>query len=427
MSKILLAILILADTLLIYLLITIFGLEDKALFLSVILILLYYEGIYTNHYDIWQEAKKIIKALFFSTIIILSLSSFILENNLISLLKITLLMLSLAISIILEKRLLKYKLFQKFSSFKEKIHIVGDKEQKKRIEREIRENSYLGYQLQEDGYNSVIIASKGLEKRELDNLIEKFLAKGKRVYVVPYLTDINFANSDILEYTNIKLNTVKIENKLLAKSSIFLKNVIDILLLIISLPVAIILHIFVVIYFYIYRESKEGSLIFKQERLGKDGKPFKCYKYRTMREDKEENDRILKEYFKEHPEEEEYYRVYHKLRNDPRVTKVGKMLRKTSLDELPQIFNVIKQEMSFIGPRPYMVEEGKDLKESDKALILKAKPGITGLWQVSGRSELTFQERVELERWYIKNWSIWLDLIILIKTVKVVLLKAGAR
>jgi len=140
----------------------------------------------------------------------------------------------------------------------------------------------------------------------------------------------------------------------------------------------------------------------------------------------ENSDTILQNYLDQHPDEIRYYAKYHKYKNDPRITKIGKFLRASSLDELPQIINVLRLEMSFIGPRPYMLDEAKDLG-AYKQLILKVRPGITGLWQVNGRNELTFKERNELEVWYIKNWSLWIDTIILIKTFKVVLLKVGAR
>ena len=139
----------------------------------------------------------------------------------------------------------------------------------------------------------------------------------------------------------------------------------------------------------------------------------------------ENGDELLAEYLKNHPEEVEYYALYHKYQNDPRITPFGKFLRKTSLDELPQVFNIMFGQMSLVGPRPYMVEERPKLGE-ESATILWVKPGLTGLWQVSGRNNLTFDKRKELDIWYIQNWSLWIDFIILVKTIKVVLFKKGA-
>ena len=126
-----------------------------------------------------------------------------------------------------------------------------------------------------------------------------------------------------------------------------------------------------------------------------------------------------------HPEEEAYYDLYHKYMNDPRITKVGRFLRRTSLDELPQLFNVLRGEMSLIGPRPYMVIEKNDIGKK-APLVLAVKPGITGLWQVSGRSDVHFDERVEMDVWYMKNWSLWNDVIILLKTIHIVIKRDGA-
>jgi len=172
----------------------------------------------------------------------------------------------------------------------------------------------------------------------------------------------------------------------------------------------------------IKRDEPKQNIFFKQKRLGMEGKPFVCYKFQTMYEN---SDELLQKYLKEHPEEVRYYDTYHKYKKDPRITKIGHFLRRTSLDELPQIFNVFKAEMSFIGPRPYMMNEKEKIGE-DIETVLTVKPGITGLWQVSGRSDVDFHSRVKLDVWYIRNWNLWMDLVILIKTIKTVLLKDGA-
>jgi len=195
------------------------------------------------------------------------------------------------------------------------------------------------------------------------------------------------------------------------------------LLAILLLP--ILLPIMAIIALFIKKEEPEGSIFFRQERLGKDGNLFICYicyKFRTMKEDSE---KLLQDYLSQHPEEMVYYEKYHKYINDPRVTKIGAFLRKTSLDELPQIFNVLKIEMSFVGPRPYMPNEKDKIGESFET-IAKVRPGITGLWQVSGRSEIDFCKRVEMDVWYIRNWNLWMDIVILTKTAKAVLAKEGA-
>jgi undecaprenyl-phosphate galactose phosphotransferase len=165
-----------------------------------------------------------------------------------------------------------------------------------------------------------------------------------------------------------------------------------------------------------------ASPFFAQPRVGRRGRPFPCLKFRTMVRDAGERLAGLLE----DPARREEWERYRKFRNDPRVTWLGRILRSTSLDELPQLFNVVAGHMSLVGPRPYLVEELGRLGP-DADMILSIRPGMTGLWQVSGRRERTFEERLELEAWYVMNWSLWLDLVILLRTVPAVLFRRGAH
>ncbi|MCS5697202.1 sugar transferase [Desulfofundulus thermocisternus] len=138
------------------------------------------------------------------------------------------------------------------------------------------------------------------------------------------------------------------------------------------------------------------------------------------------NEEILRQYLASNPAAKEEWEKYAKLKGrDPRVTRVGRLLRKFSLDELPRIFNVLKGEMSLAGPRPYLPRERLRMETTRKTILL-ARPGITGLWQVSGRNDIDYPERVRLESWYLRNWSLWLDITLLIRTVGVVLARRGA-
>lgn len=133
-----------------------------------------------------------------------------------------------------------------------------------------------------------------------------------------------------------------------------------------------------------------------------------------------DSDRRLQEYLRANPEAAKEWEETHKLKHDPRVTKIGAFLRKTSLDELPQLFNVIRGQMSLVGPRPIVDEEviKYDVFFSDYTMV---RPGMTGLWQTSGRSDASYSRRVRLDAWYVRNWNIWLDISLLVKTVRVVL------
>lgn len=380
---------------------------------------LYYEKIYKFNFDFWQETLKIIKAFFISFVVVLSILALTKTNFQYSRTFIVIYFVLGVIFIPIVKRYVK-KLLYSFDYFKQKVFVVGNVEQIEIFQKEFEYNWYLGQMYATKGYESVIVASLGMDTKKLNETIITHLNRSKELYVVPYMSDINFAHSNIMEYSNIHYNTIQIENKLLIKSNIWIKNITDKLVIIVIFPLFLLIHLLISI---IIKSNSKGSILFKQKRLGKDNIDFECYKYRSMYEN---SDNILEKYLENHPDEIEYYEIYHKYKNDPRITKIGKILRATSLDELPQIFNIIKGDMSLVGPRPYMLNEAKKLGDNQH-FILRVKPGITGLWQVSGRNELTFKERNELEIWYIKNWSLWSDVVILIKTIKVVLLKIGAR
>ena len=385
----------------------------ESFFLIIILsVIFYYEGIYTFRYDFWQEMKKIFKSLFLSFLLTIFMIYFFYKK--ISLNLILFYFLILFVSFPIYKRFIKSILF-KFSFFREKVKVIDNSDQ---IRKEIKNNWYLGMEENDKNFNIVLINSNDFSLFSLNKEIEKHIYD-KKIYLIPYLIDIDFSNSNIFEYQNIRKSVIYIENKLLKLKNILIKNVFDFILALLIFPFFLTIHIIISI---LIKIDSKGSIFFKQERIGKNGKIFTCYKYRTMYENGEE---LLKKYLSKHPEEIKYYEKYHKYKNDPRITKIGRFLRTTSLDELPQIINVLKGEMSFVGPRPYMIDEVQKIK--DLNIILKVKPGITGLWQVSGRNNLTFKERIKIEKWYIKNWSLWLDFVILIKTIKVIIFKIGAK
>jgi undecaprenyl-phosphate galactose phosphotransferase len=169
--------------------------------------------------------------------------------------------------------------------------------------------------------------------------------------------------------------------------------------------------------------ARTGRPVFyRHQRIGKGGKPFVCFKFRTMVADAEA---VLAAHLAAHPEALEEWRRDHKLKDDPRITRFGAWLRRTSLDELPQLFNVLRGEMSLVGPRPVIAEELVRYGES-RVYYVESTPGLTGLWQISGRNDLDYRRRVHLDCWYVKNWSLWYDLVILLKTPRAVLRGHGA-
>ncbi len=197
------------------------------------------------------------------------------------------------------------------------------------------------------------------------------------------------------------------------------KRVFDIvvggLLLIAASPLFIIISILV-------KLTSRGPVLYRQTRLGKGGKPFKVYKFRTMVANA---DNYLREWLSKDPTLRQEFEEYFKLKNDPRVTAVGRVLRKASLDELPQLINVLKGDMHLVGPRPIVREEVR-YYEPYEDVLFSVKPGVTGLWQVSGRSNLPYSERVKIDISYIRRRNFLLDIFILIKTFKIIFTGHGA-
>ena len=181
------------------------------------------------------------------------------------------------------------------------------------------------------------------------------------------------------------------------------------------------LPVFAVISLVIWLDSP-GAVFFSQKRIGYQGKQFTMWKFRTMVKDA---DQLLSEYLKTNLNLQEEWEENHKLKDDPRVTRVGKFLRRTSLDELPQFWNVLKGDMSLVGPRPIVADEIKNYGDAFR-MYQKVKPGMTGLWQVKGRNNSPYKNRVALDQYYVRHWSLWLDVIILLETVYTVLMKIGA-
>ena len=210
-----------------------------------------------------------------------------------------------------------------------------------------------------------------------------------------------------------------LENSVVARNKpIYLvcKRMTDFVLALLGL--AILSPVFMIVAFLIKWDDPKGTVFFGQDRVGKDGELFKMYKFRSMYVDAEERLSNLLEH-------NEVSGAMFKMKEDPRVTKIGACIRKCSIDELPQLFNVLMGDMSLVGPRPALIREVAEYTSHDKQRLL-VTPGISGLWQVSGRSRLTFAQMVELDLEYVTTRSYWMDIKILFKTIKVVCNGDGA-
>ncbi len=201
--------------------------------------------------------------------------------------------------------------------------------------------------------------------------------------------------------------------------SLFSKRVLDLILIALSAPFVLPVSVLIAI---LVKLTSRGPVLYGHKRVGKDGKTIKCWKFRSMVVNA---DQMLDKILAENPEMRKEWEKDRKFTNDPRVTKLGKFLRKTSLDELPQLWNILCGEMSFVGPRP-VTESELDRYGKYSNFILSVKPGLSGMWQISGRSDTGYEERVTLDTYYIQNWSVWIDIWIIIKTFWVVLKGKGA-
>jgi Undecaprenyl-phosphate galactose phosphotransferase WbaP len=262
----------------------------------------------------------------------------------------------------------------------------------------------------------VLIALPEMSEQNLLALVHTVQMHCESIYVVPALWGLPMMNLQVDGFLHARLMMLKLSNNLAKPWNMWLKRGLDLIMgtviTLFALPLGALLAALI-------RLDSEGRALFAQERLGCHGAKFPCLKFRTMHA---KSDEILMQYLRDNPHAVEEWQKYAKLRDyDPRVTRLGRLLRQTSLDELPQLWNVLKGDMSLVGPRPYLPRERARIG-IELPTILSARPGMTGLWQVSGRNQMTFEERVRIEAWYLRNWSIWLDWIILAKTFKTVLL-----
>ena len=261
------------------------------------------------------------------------------------------------------------------------------------------------------------------ERLDLDvhYILNRSLKLDFKIILITLFVTVRNKNSRYYQkyiYEEIPRETVN--NYILRNARLFVKRAIDIVAGLIGIILLIPVTLLIGIINIIFREN--GPIFYSQERIGKNGKKFKMYKYRSMVVDA---DKKLEKLLQENKELRDEFEKTRKLKNDPRITKIGKILRKTSLDELPQLINVLKGEMSLVGPRA-VVDGEIELFGENKEKVLSVKPGITGYWAANGRSNTTYEERVDMETFYAENFNLLLDIKILFKTVFSVVKREGA-
>ncbi|MDO7786862.1 undecaprenyl-phosphate galactose phosphotransferase WbaP [Desulforamulus aquiferis] len=413
-------------------------------------IVLAYEGMYHNRLPFWRGAKRLVKAVTWS-IVFAILFMYLSKSLDYSRALIVLTYIYAVLLLPLSRYLIKFSL-NKAGLWQKSVLILGAGKTAELVIKGFERESTMGYRpvglLEDDpkkkgilrgnrivpvlgkfeeveevmkrtGVRDVIIAVPGLENKKLVNLTNLLQNMSANVMLVPDLFGIPLTGIRVNHLFDEKTLMLSMQNNLASVCNVILKRTFDIVvacsMLTVVLPVMIGIVIAIII-------DSKGPAIFAHKRVGKDGKSFKCFKFRTMVTNSQD---VLEKLLASNPEIREEWEREFKLKNDPRITRVGNFLRKTSLDELPQIFNVLLGQMSLVGPRPIVQKEVEKYGEyfKDFKMVL---PGITGLWQVSGRNDVDYDERVQLDVWYVRNWSLWMDITILIRTVGVVLGKKGA-
>lgn len=267
------------------------------------------------------------------------------------------------------------------------------------------------------GIRSAVIAMPKLDSATLLGVIERYAEGYSSVLVIPDL--FNVAHFGTPTHSLGGVLGIEVRRQLLLAGPRLAKRLMDVVLTTIG---GLMIMPFVLVMAILIKLDSSGPIFYKQKRLGQDGVRFVAFKFRTMYGDGEKR---LLEVLANNPEMRAEYEEFHKLTVDPRVTRIGRVLRKYSLDELPQIWSVFVGDMSLVGPRPYLEREIPEMN-GQEAVILRVKPGLTGIWQVTERNASTFEQRVTLDVEYVRSWSPWLDLYVLARTLPVVLGGTGS-
>ena len=405
------------------------------------------EGLYSKRLSFWDEIKLLIQATAITMIVIFSVLFISKKGPEFSrILVITLGALSVFALPVIRPNV--KKLIYAAGLMKRKVLIVGSGENAAKILKALSNEKNLGYEIAgfiDDGgndkvgdyrvhrgidkienyiksskINDVIITKENLSGEDLADLINHVQHKAENTLYIPDFSGIAVSGTELKYFFTEQTIAIEIKNNL-AQPLIYLsKRVMDYIFCLLISPFLLIPLLLISL---AIRFTTKSRALYKQKRFGKGGKTFLCYKFQTMYPDAEAR---LKHILDSDPALKEEFEKHWKLKNDPRVTPIGVFLRKTSLDELPQILNIFKGEMSLVGPRPLPDESMKLYPPEETPFYYMVPPGITGLWQVSGRSNTSFEYHASLNSWYVKNWNLWLDIVILFKTVSTVLKREGA-
>jgi undecaprenyl-phosphate galactose phosphotransferase len=270
------------------------------------------------------------------------------------------------------------------------------------------------------GCNEAICTAEDMQSNHFAEVTRRLLEVNIPITIIPSLTRLPLADVTTNFFFGRNILLIQARSNMHRLPWRIIKRTFDI---VVSSALMVLLSPLFLVIGVLIRRAGPGRVTYSQTRIGRYGVPFKCFKFRTMVMDAEAQ---LLAWQVENPElYAEYLRTF-KLKDDPRITPIGRWLRKTSLDELPQLFNVLRGDMSLVGPRPVVAKELEDFYGPAAQLYIRSRPGMTGLWQVSGRSDTSYERRVILDEWYILNWSFWYDIVILLQTAWIVATGKGA-
>ncbi len=271
------------------------------------------------------------------------------------------------------------------------------------------------------GCRTLVLAPDADTEHPIAGLINSLHPWQFEIFVVPPISGLPVQGLQTQHFLSSDTLMMRLQQSLFSRRAQWIKRAADIVLS--SIALVLFLPVFAWVAFSIWREDG-APILFTQKRIGYGGVTFDFIKFRSMRRDA---DAMLEGWKTTKPAlYAEYVNNNFKLTDDPRVLRVGRWIRRTSVDELPQLWNVLRRDMSLVGPRPLLPRELDHYSQASMELYVQVVPGISGLWQVSGRSKTSFAQRAELDAWYVRNWSLWLDWIVLLKTVTVVLTRRGA-
>jgi len=419
-------------------------------FVLVWLFFLQYEGLYGKRFSFWDEIEALVKVSFLSTatiFVIISVGKMAMEISR----TLVVLMGFFAIIILPLFRIPVKRALQRIGILNKRVLIIGASSAGRRIAKALAAEANYGYTvvwflddnpetigtyingcevygnissahffMKRYKINDIFIALPDDDRIKARNLITELQHKAEHVLYVPDMPGVVAAETGLVHFFNEQVFAFEIRNNMSRKFNIVIKRCVDIIISTLAIAFLCIPFLLVVL---IIRLDSKGPALFRQTRIGKDRRPFICYKVRTMYLDA---DKRLNKILSSNPAAKEEWEKYRKLKNDPRITRIGRFLRRFSLDELPQFFNVFMGNMSIVGPRPVLQEE-IDLYYKDMAdFCFSVRPGITGLWQVSGRNNSNYDQRIALDAWYIKNWHLWLDVVIILKTIGITARASGA-